>query len=403
MTRFVCAVCTIFALTYLTSCTDAAQDRGAVDWNEALNRGGLVAAEESLLAQERTTESSFVLGGVQFLRAIETVMQVRYANYAGELAVIPGMRNRLPPNPDASFDPRFFENAMSGALEHLGNAERSLRPAINGEFAVEIRLQDFWLDINSNGAREGWEGLLDLMDELNAERGMGEFDGVIRFDSADADWLMAYVNVVSGTAELSLSLDPTPAIRTVWEGRTALEKAGTLPPTPFVQEDTFLETAAAILLTLRGEPDRSRTRAALAHFRSMITYNRTFWEKVEQETDNDREWLPNAQQTAAFGVEVNAETIAAWKGVLSEIDAILAGETLVPYWRVRPQPGATTGVGLNIEKLFREPGDMDVILWLQGTAAVPYLEEGVLADMAAWQFFMQMTSGDGLLFAIWFN
>jgi len=330
-------------------------------------------------------------------------MQVRYASYAGELAIMPGMRNRLPPNPDASFDPAFFEDAMSGALPHLGNAAQNLKPAIKGDFAVEIRLQDFWFDINANGTREVWEGLLDLMDELNAQRRMGEFSGVIRFDSADADWLMAYVHVVAGMAELSLSLDPTPAIRTVWEGRAALEKAGNLASTPFFDEDTFLETTVAILLTLRGEPDRSRTRAALAHFRSMIAHNRSFWEKVERETDNDREWLPNAQQTAAFGVELGPETIEAWKDVLSEIDAILAGESLVPYWRVTRRTAAITGVGLNIEKLFRDPGDMDVILWLQGTAAVPYLEEGALADMAAWQQFIQMTSGDGLLFAIWIN
>ena len=403
MTRFARAVCAILTMAYLTGCSDAEQGRDAVDWNEALNRGGLAAAEESLLARERTAESAYVLGAVQFLRAIETVMQVRYASYAGELAIIPGMRNRLPPNPDASFDPAFFEDAMSGALKHLGNAEQNLEPAIEDDFAVEIRLQDFWFDINANGAREDWEGLLDLMDELNAPRRMAEFSGVIRFDSADADWLMAYVHVVAGMAELSLSLDPTPAIRTVWEGRAALEKAGSLASTPFFEEDTFLETTVAILLTLRGEPDRSRTRAALAHFRSMIAHNRSFWEKVERETDNDREWLPNAQQTAAFGVEVDAATIEAWKDVLSDIDSILTGESLVLYWRVTPRTAAITGVGLNIEKLFRDPGDMDVILWLQGTAAVPYLEEGVLADMAAWQQFMQMTSGDGLLFAIWIN
>jgi hypothetical protein len=403
MTRFANIVCQILAVACLSSCSDVGEGRDAVDWNAALQRGGLAAAEESLLARERKAESSFVLGSVQFLRAIETVMQVRYANYSGELAIIPGMRNRLPPNPDASFDPAFFADAMSGALKHLGNAEQNLRPAIEDDFAVEIRLQDLWFDINANAARDDWEGLLDLMDELGAERGMGDFTGVIRFDGADADWLMAYIHVVAGMAELSLSLDPTPAIRTVWEGRTALEKAGNLPPTPFFEADTFLETTAAILLTLRGEPDRSRTRAALAHFRSMIAHNRTFWKKVERETDNDREWLPNAQQTAAFGVEVNAETIAAWKDVLSEIDAILAGESLVPYWRVTPRTASITGVGLNIEKLFRYPGDMDVVLWLQGTAAVPYLEEGPLADMAAWEQFMRMTAGDGLLFAIWFN
>ncbi len=83
--------------------------------------------------------------------------------------------------------------------------------------------------------------------------------------------------------------------------------------------------------------------------------------------------------------------------------AILDGERLVPYWRIRARPGADVGIGLNIAKLMRDPGDMDIVLWLQGTSAAPFLEEGPLADMAAWRQFQQMTAGNSLLFAVWFN
>lgn len=399
MKRLVACIAPVLFL--LGGCSKAEQD--STSWEEALRRGGLAAAEASLAAQKQTAETAFLLGGVQFLRAAETIMQVRYANYSGALPIIPGMRNRLPSNPDATFDPKFFETAMTGALKHLSRAQRTLETATAGEFAVKVQLNDFWFDINADGARDEWEGLIDLMAQLNARRGMNDFDGIIQFDTADAEWLQAYVHLVSGMAELTLSFDPTPAIRRVSEGRAALERAGAIQTPRLIGDDTFPETIAAILLAVRGVPDRDRTRAAHAHFKAMIAHQRDFWDKVERETDNDHEWLPNAKQTAAFGVAVDAGIVQAWKDVLSEIEAILDGKRLISYWRVAPRPDAGVSVGLNIRKLMQDPGDMDLVLWLQGTGAAPFLEQGRLADMAAWRQFQRMTAGDALLFALWFN
>ena len=388
-------------LLLLGSCSRTEQD--IPSWDEALRQGGLAAAETSLAAQEQTAETAFLLGGIQFLRAVETILQVRYANYSGALPIIPGMRNRLPINPDATFDPKFFETAMTGALKHLGQAERALETATEGEFAVKVQLNDLWFDIDADGTRDEWEGLIDLMAQLNARHGMSDFDGVIRFDTADAEWLTAYVHLVSGMAELTLSFDPTPAIRRVSEGRAALERAGAIETPRLIGDDTLPETIAAILLAVRGVPDRDRTRAAHAHFKAMIAHQRNFWDKVERETDNDHEWLPNAKQTAAFGVAVDAGTVKAWKDVLTGIEAILDGERLIPYWRVSRRPDADVPIGINIRKLMQNPGDMDLVLWLQGTAAAPFLEQGPLADIAAWRQFQRMTAGDALLFALWFN
>jgi len=373
------------------------------NWEEALSSGGLAAAEESLAAQDQTAETAFLLGSVQFLRAFESVFQVRYANFSGELPMVPGMQARLPANPDASFDPAFVETALTDALSHLATADRSLEDAIAGEFAVEVMLGDFWFDIDADGERDPWEGLMDIMGQVNTRPGVAVFDGNIRFDTADAEWLKAYVHAVSGMAEFALSLDPTPAIRRVIDGREMLASIGAIGATPFVGDDTVLDTIAAVLLTLQGVPDRDRTRAAHAHFKAMIAHNYSFWDKVEEETDNDREWLPNAQQTAAFGVDVAAGAALAWGEVLTEIDAILDGELLIPYWRVSPRPGSGADIGLNIRRLLEEPGDMDIILWIQGTAAAPFLEQGQLADMSAWGQFLSMTPGNSMLYAIWFN
>lgn len=372
-------------------------------WEEALAEGGLVSAEEQLVDQSRSAETAFLLGSVQILRAFESVLQIRYANFSGELPLVPGMQTRLPQNPDANFDPAFFETAMTGALSHLAMAERSLERATAGEFEVDVQILEFWFDIDADGERADWEGLIDLMTLMEPGQSEIGFDGIVRFDTADAEWLAAYVHAVAGMAEFALSLDPTPAIRTISEGRDMLTNIGAIMPTPLLGDDAIVDTIAAVLLTLQGVPDRTRTRAAHAHFKAMIAHNQSFWDEVEQETDNNREWLPNAEQTTAFGVGNLDRAALAWRDVLAEIDAILDGDVLIPYWRVSPERVAGAPVGLNLRRLFEEPGDMDIVLWIQGAAAAPYLEQGPLADMSAWGQFLQMTPGNSLLYAIWFN
>ncbi len=369
-------------------------------WNEVLAEQGLTAAEANLIARTSSPETDFVLGGVQFLRATEAIMQVRYQNTNAQLALLPGMRNALPHNPDGAFDPAFLEIAMGQALTHLARAEETLEGVVGSDIAVEISLGALWFDINADGARQDWESLIAMMGDLGAEPEDG-FDGVIRFDGADAHWLKAYVHVISGMAELTLAADPTPAIRTVYEGRAELERKGNLQGL-FLQNDD-IDRIAAVLLTLRGVPDAERTRAAHRHFKAMISENQAFWSQVMTETDNDREWLPNPDQVSAFGVEVTEEMADGWQEVLGEIEAVLEGEALVPYWRFNNGYDAETGTGVNVAKYLQNPGDLDIILWLHGAAAVPYLENGPLARGDAWNRFSRMTRGDGLILAAWFN
>ena len=385
----------------LAACTPIAEQAAPdLAWQDILAEQGLAATEVYLADQAGTADKDFLLGGIQFLRASESIMQVRYQNSSTPLALLPGMRNALPANPDAVFDPAFLETAMTEALEHLARAEASLERATGHELAVEFPLDAIWFDVNANGTREGWESGLAVMADLNASP-TPDFDGLIRFDAADAHWLKAYVHVMSGMAEMTLATDPTPAIRTVYESRREMDALGQVEGM-FLDNET-IDTIAAVLLTLRGTPDRSRTQAAHAHFKTMIAENRAFWAAVMEETDNDREWLPNPQQSSAFGVVVDEEMAAGWQAVLAEIEAVLNGDALVPYWRLANTFGAETGVGVNVAKFLQDPGDMDIILWLHGAGAAPYLERGKLAQLDAWERFARMTGGDSLMFAAWFN
>ena len=386
----------------LSACSPNAQTEQTdlQPWQDVLASEGLAAAEANLSARADSPDIQFALGAVQFLRASETIMQVRYQNSTAPLALLPGMRNRLPANPDAEFDPAFIENAMMEALTHLDRAETSLSKATGKEFGIDIAMTNLWFDVNANGEREDWESGLAVMADLNAEP-TAPFDGIIRFDSADAHWLKAYVHVMSGMAELTLAVDPTSAIETVYQGRAELDALGNIEGL-FLDNET-IDTLTTVLLTLRGVPDADRTRAAHQHFRDMISENRAFWTAVMDETDNDREWLPNPNQTSAFGVLVSEEMAQGWQDVLGEMEGLIEGETLIPYWRYDNEWNAETGIGVNLAKFLQDPGDMDVILWIHGAGAAPYLESGKLARMQAWDRFAQMTRGDGLMFAAWFN
>lgn len=394
---------------------------------------GLTAAEGYLALEAAVTdrrETSFLLGGVQFLRSIEVMMQTRWQNSDVSIGFIPGMRGDLPYNPDAEFDPAFVEITLTRGLQQLSRAQSSLKAASAEDFAVTVRITDIWFDVNMDGERQPGEAAAELFEALQPaaprpvqrrdETGelvldgngypiwdtpeVPEFDGLIRFDSADADWLAAYAHLIAGFGELTLAADPTPAIRRVTEARDELRSYGRLffDSTGWADEE-WVEMASATLLTLRGEPDIDRTRAAHAHFRSMISYNRNFWSEVMEETDNDREWLPNPDQQSAFGLPVDAELAESWQSVLAEISAVLEGDALVPYWRIPNQGERENSVGINLAKWLQDPGDMDLVMWIQGEAVVPYLERGRIVDSNVMNRFQRLTQGNGLMFAAWFN
>ena len=107
--------------------------------------------------------------------------------------------------------------------------------------------------------------------------------------------------------------------------------------------------------------------------------------------------LPNPKQTGVIpNVRVSPEMIDAWKAFLDEMDAILKGKKLLAHWRIGND-------GINLRRIFTEPTRLDLVLWLQGTAAKPYIEKGELTDQRVWRQLQQVFSGQFFGFAIWFN
>lgn len=137
---------------------------------------------------------------------------------------------------------------------------------------------------------------------------------------------------------------------------------------------------------------------ALQHLQQVTTLSRQSWKLIQAETDRDREWLPNPQQTAVFpNVRVTAAMIESWMAFLDEADALLQGKTLLPFWR------STEARGVNLNKVFTQPRATDVILWIQGTGAAPYLEFGKVTQPQFWQRLQETFGGQLFGFAAWFN
>ena len=76
-------------------------------------------------------------------------------------------------------------------------------------------------------------------------------------------------------------------------------------------------------------------------------------------------------------------------------DAILNGKKLIPHWRLAK--------GINFRRALTEPTIFDPILWAQGSAALPYLEDGPISDAEAWNRITSMLEGNFLGYAMWFN
>ena len=91
------------------------------------------------------------------------------------------------------------------------------------------------------------------------------------------------------------------------------------------------------------------------------------------------------------------EMVDKWSQMMDELGRLLRGEVLIPFWR------DTDEGGINVRKVFLQPRTLDLALWVQGTAATPYLEHGKMTDTKMWRHLPDAFGRNFPGFAIWFN
>jgi hypothetical protein len=134
----------------------------------------------------------------------------------------------------------------------------------------------------------------------------------------------------------------------------------------------------------------------------MVTKAREMWKQYGAETDDDQEWIPNAKQTGVLQVKVTQDMIDAWLKTLDNAEAVLKGEKLIPFWRAE-----ITDRGVNLKRAFMESKTLDIVLWVQGPGAAPFLEKGTITELAEERTLNRLSTifgGSNFFgFAFWFN
>lgn len=229
---------------------------------------------------------------------------------------------------------------------------------------------------------------------------------LVAFDRGDVAWLRGYCHLLMALAEFFLAHDG----QELFDGAGFIFFANVETPHKFLKTlgqapggfwdiggVDFLDIVAFIHLVRLPVQERERMKSALAHLEQVMKLSKESWKFILDETDDDYEWIPNPLQRGSLGIRVDEQMVSSWLEFVEESEALLAGKRLVPLWR-----GEETR-GINLRRVFMEPRPFDLVLWVQGTAATPFLEEGDLTRKDVWTRLQRVFGGELLGFAVWFN
>lgn len=421
----------LLVFVYLATATGCLNSAPAqqTDLPALLAKGQLAEAARSLqqeLEQPGANESPlrYRLGVVQFLQAVEKLGQAQYRHglMSNSRMSIPLLRLPLPPNRDPELLTIDAARAfIADFLQGLKTAEATLATVKPSNDVLTLDLTSVCLDLNGDGRIAGDESLFSIVNTLM--RGSGDNldeDGLqIAFDDGDALWLRGYCHVMSAFCEILLAHN--------WDDlfeRTAhMFFPSTKTPYLFLLQERAADASftvqngldlIAMIHCLHFEVrDRDGMLRALQHLEQVPQLSRESWELINAETDNNREWLPNPRQTAAISrlLRITPEMQSQWNLFLDELDAILRGDTLLPFWRGGPginpfdstRPGFHPKLGINVRRIFTEPQTFDLVLWAHGSGMASFLEEGPITKPERWSQITQAFRGQFMFFAVWFN
>jgi len=134
----------------------------------------------------------------------------------------------------------------------------------------------------------------------------------------------------------------------------------------------------------------------LDHLEALVRLSRQSWRVILVETDDLREWIPSPTQTGVLPqMHISQRQVQGWQQFLDEFQAILEGRKLIPHWRYRQ--------GVNLRRCFLESDTFDLVLLIQGSAAISCLEDGESSDGNTWTQITQLLGGDFFRYFVWLN
>lgn len=415
----------LLLVTALTVATVAASARPArtrmPDVEPFLVEGRLDSGHEALSGHlddhPDAARARYALGVVEVLQAVEQLAQSlhRYG-LRPQVKNLPFVRLPVPKNPDAEeLTYARFRSVLETFVADLERAAETLSAAHDaaalelpwGSFhpgmKLDIPVGRIRLDLDASGSAEE-EALWRLFTTVAwraAKLSDREKAFRIGLDSADVHWLIGYTHLLRALAEAWLAHDTEAFFEQTapmfFAGAPESGLQGSSGRSGRFDPDRLADAIAAIHLVQFEPAEPRRLSRAREHLLAMIEQSRRCWEAARAETDDDREWIPNAEQTSLTPLEVNEARIRDWHRFLEEAEAALRGEKLLPHWRVRD------GRGIDLKRVFEEPRTLDLVMWVHGRAALPYLEDGPVITADAARSLAGSFQGRFLAFAVWFQ
>lgn len=351
-------------------------------------------------------DSRFALGVLQFTRAVEGLGKSLYRKglrrRESGIANLPFLRFPVPENPKPetiTYDE--FRGILDRFASDLAVAEVTLS-GIRSE-TVQFPLDIARVKIDLGSGESVPFGMI-LKQYMGTDLGPGNESFLIRFDRGDVPWFRGYCHLVSGMAKILLAHDFEELFQTVGHLFFARPKN----PFEFMRDsahtgdiqiggDSILDLIAFIHLCRFPVKHPTRMGEARLHFLKVLELSKESWKFILEEKDDDHEWVPNPSQKSVTGVRVTKEMVEAWLRFLDETRDVLEGKVLAPFWRINQV------WGINVKRVFTEPKTFDLVMWIHGAAAVPYLEKGQLTSPDIWRQMDRVFQGNLFRFGLWFN
>jgi hypothetical protein len=368
---------------------------------------GVPELQRFAAANRSDATAQLALGFAQFGRAVEKLGQGfhRHGLSAPRQMLIPFLRLPVPENPNPEpLDYAKLQAIYDMFLADLAQAEATLASLPPGDAKLVTDLHAVRLDVNRNGTGDDDERLEVIL--RNVMRLPPANTGwEVAFDRADATWLRGYTQVLSGTLEFAMAHDWSESYRQTGHlfFKGALDRANPLhaeaASNPMIGRDAapVADFIAFLHLVRWNVAEPERLKKAHGHFKRVVSLSRQNWREILAETDDDREWLPGPQQKSAAvsGLSVTQDQVDAWLKVMDTFDAALDGRLLVAHWRFQK--------GFDLKAVFFEPRPFDLMLWITGHAALPYLKDGPVLDGRSSNQLVSVFSGNFMAYAFWFN
>lgn len=366
---------------------------------------GKTAMQARVEAAPKDAEGQYAVGIFSVLIAAENLSQNLYRyGLRPDAPRAPFVRMPVPKNPDP--ETLTYENwrgVLQQFIDDLAVAEAELAKVDDPDVKLKLPVGMVRMDLNGDGKAEDGETFWKVFTAVawraaKLDEDQKRFE--IGFDKADVHWMIGYTHLLRAMAEAYLAYDTSEFFANTasifFEGVDS-----PLAQLRTARQNDFMDQIADAVLTIHlmkfelVEPERMEV--ARQHLLTMISQSRLVWEYCTQETDNDREWIPNAKQTSLTPLTVNEERIAGWAQFLNEAEQVLEGKKLIPRWRVND------GRGINLRRVFTEPTQFDLIGWAHGVSALPYLEEGEVVSQETGRTLSRTFQGRFLVFAVWFQ